>query len=867
MPRKLAVVAAGLTATLAFAGTAYARSYDLVQSDVRVQAGTPDVKVEENITVAFSGAYTFGFRDIPLRDGETIDGISVAEGAREYGPGAPTALEPGGPPNTFGTERLGNKVRIVWRFQAADESRTFTLRYGIRGLAVAYDDVVDVNLKVWGDEWEQSLGRLTATMTGPGNVVRAWGHPVWVRGDVTIEGDRALLRALDVAAGQFVELRALYPRNAFPSTAGMRVVEGNGLGKISDEEQADAAAYERDHDRIEDAIRHPWRPGLVLLALGTIPAFLLAGLVFWRFGREQRTGYDREYEQEPPTETQPALVPVLLRQGGGAGSFEFTATLFDLIRRGFYRSAPTTTERSLWGGLRSELVSDLELTAGDQKQELTPWERNVADVVDSVLDGESERLSRFREEIEDEREEMSERFTAFRESVDTEVGNRRWFVSLGLVPLVVGLLAFAGLGLLLAYLAIDGWRSVYPRWSDVVLLALSVCSFLNAAMLAGALTRRKLWRRRTRAAEVEAERWDAFRRYLTDFPRLDEAPPASLALWERFLVYGIAFGIADRVLQAAHLHMPEELAKASTDLLDLAERRSRLRRELDVDRRSLLGVRVGARTAVLGLGRLRRRLLGRRRRWWRRRRRRLRLSPLDELGLVLAAPQASPGDELHSRSHDEHLAQPLADRVRERAVVRDPSRELDAHGKRRLLLHPGRLGLDEDVTADVRRKRAHDLPDRRGEDVHSPDDEHVVRSPDATHPWCGPAARAGARPHLHVIAGAKPQERRSAMLEMRQDELAGGAVLHRERVPGLGIDQLGVDEAARAEMHSVLLLALPEERDADVADAHRLEDPRAPALLELGAKRRLAAPGLARHEDALDTGLAQVEVLGQVRGI
>ena len=40
------------------------------------------------------------------------------------------------------------------------------------------------------------------------------------------------------------------------------------------------------------------------------------GAVFWFFGREPRTGYDREYEQEPPTDTAPALVPTLLRQGG-----------------------------------------------------------------------------------------------------------------------------------------------------------------------------------------------------------------------------------------------------------------------------------------------------------------------------------------------------------------------------------------------------------------------------------------------------------------------------------------------------------------------------------------------------------------------
>jgi uncharacterized membrane protein len=563
--RRFAVILAGLAAALGLAGPAAARSYELVGSDVRTEIEqTGAVRVEERITVSFSGAYTFGFRDIPLRDGETIHGIAVSEGGRVYRQGAPTELEPGGPPSTYGTEQQDNGERIVWRFQAADESRTFTVRYSIRGLAVAYDDVVDVNLKVWGDEWEQSLGQLTATMTGPANVVRAWGHPVWVRGDVTIAGERSMLRAVSVPAGQFVELRTLYPRAAFPSTARMRVVAGDGLAKIAAEVQADAAAYERDHERIQDALRRPWRTGLALLGLGTLPAFLLGGFVFWRFGRESRTGYDREYEQEPPTETQPALVPVLLRQGGEPGSFEFTATLFDLVRRGYYRSTPTTTEREIWGGLRSEVVSDLELSPGDQTQQLTPWERDAADVVDSVLDGGSERLSRFREEIEDERAAMSERFTHFKTSVDTEVANRGWFASIGAIPLWVGLFVFVGLGVLLAYLAIDGWRSVYPRWGDAVLLALAVCSFLNAAMLTVVLRQRKVWRRRTGDAALEAERWEAFRRYLSDFPRLHEAPPASLALWERFLVYGIAFGIADRVLQAAHLHMPEALAAASS---------------------------------------------------------------------------------------------------------------------------------------------------------------------------------------------------------------------------------------------------------------------------------------------------------------
>ena len=102
-------------------------------------------------------------------------------------------------------------------------------------------------------------------------------------------------------------------------------------------------------------------------------------------------------------------------------------------------------------------------------------------------------------------------------------------------------------GTVLLFLGLHAWRSVYPRWRDVVLVALGVCALVDAALILVGFTQQRLWRRRTIAAETEAERWEAFRRYLTDFPRLQEAPPATLALWERYLVYGIAFGIAERV--------------------------------------------------------------------------------------------------------------------------------------------------------------------------------------------------------------------------------------------------------------------------------------------------------------------------------
>ncbi len=97
-----------------------------------------------------------------------------------------------------------------------------------------------------------------------------------------------------------------------------------------------------------------------------------------------------------------------------------------------------------------------------------------------------------------------------------------------------------------------------------MLLGLGVAALVNAALIVRRPHAAPALAAALAAAEVEAERWEAFRRYLTDFPRLQDAPPATLALWERLLVYGIAFGIAERVLQAAHLAMPEALAQASS---------------------------------------------------------------------------------------------------------------------------------------------------------------------------------------------------------------------------------------------------------------------------------------------------------------
>ena len=58
--------------------------------------------IEERITFSFDGVFAGGYRDIPLREGESISDVFVAEGGERYRPGAPTELGSSGEPGTFG---------------------------------------------------------------------------------------------------------------------------------------------------------------------------------------------------------------------------------------------------------------------------------------------------------------------------------------------------------------------------------------------------------------------------------------------------------------------------------------------------------------------------------------------------------------------------------------------------------------------------------------------------------------------------------------------------------------------------------------------------------------------------------------------
>ena len=204
----------------------------------------------------------------------------------------------------------------------------------------------------------------------PGKILRGWGKPVWVRGDVELVG-----HARDAPRGRRPGASVRRAADLDPSLGVL--LDGRDAGRARERVRSDRrrrskptpTRYGRDQrsDRRSKDASHPHR--LVVLGLAIIPALARSSQPSsgsWAASGGRATTASTSRSRRPIPSRRSCRRS--LRQGGEAGSYEFTATLFDLIRRGVYKAEPTTTERPIWGGLRAETVSDLELSAGKEQE-------------------------------------------------------------------------------------------------------------------------------------------------------------------------------------------------------------------------------------------------------------------------------------------------------------------------------------------------------------------------------------------------------------------------------------------------------------------------------------------------------------------
>jgi len=547
--RRLALAVLALAALLAaalagVAGPAAAKEFsiDFVDIDATVQPDG-DLVVSETRTLTFYGEFSYVYWDLNKKGATAID-VRGAAGPDPGGAGGLTEYVPtqdpnARPPGTFFVADLGSFVRASLFFRLSDTSASFRVDYVARGAARRWDDVAELYWQFVGDQTPLPSGHVHVAIHLPKGVtadqVRAWAHgPLW--GEVRIERDGSVTLSVDdLPENTFVEARVLFPATALaraPRTPGLRE-----QAVLAEEQRlADEANRQRRLARFKVAA---WTAGAVVpLAV----AVVLVVLLYFRYGREPKPTFRAEYLRDVPQPPQPPAMAGLIWRMGGVDRDDFVATVLDLVLRGVIVLEPLVREKKRLLGRDEERTYRLVLRR-ERLEGLLPYERQLVDLLFRTLgDGDEAVVADLKKRAESRRDAVAREWQEWKGAVQSEGRRRRFFDPTADRMAAVGA----------TVAAIAGVMSVAGAvFSGLLWLA-------AGAPLAGLLLwgSRAIRRRSTEAAELHAQ-LAALRRYLKDFGRLQEKPPEAVVLWEQFLVYATMFGIADEVVEALKVRLPE----------------------------------------------------------------------------------------------------------------------------------------------------------------------------------------------------------------------------------------------------------------------------------------------------------------------
>lgn len=499
------------------------KSYDISSADIFV-----DVKdngllvVNESYVYDFTGQFNGVYREIPLKDGESIENLSV------HADGAYTKLE-----QTNEDGLLKIKVYLYTdeglSEPISDKSVKIYYNYDFVNVTKVYNDVGELQFKVLGDDWDQDIHNFNAKIQFPGDgKLEYWINPASISVNQSWDKNVLSISTDSISSDEYIEVRAIIPLADFSNPIYARHINENGYDKILEiqENYQNEVNFENTVDFVV--------PILLILTL------IYPVAVYMKYGREPKVKNDLEYMHEPPSEENPVFVDAMFSTKSDVGKSTnngIQAAIMEMIDDGQIKLVDKNVEKKTLKLILPTNIQALNHYERDIVNLLKPFEEDgVVDLknIDNMLGTsfEKKEFSRKKEQIK--KDYYKEDIEPIFENYFIDKGSMRLkFYSIFLIIASVFYLSY----LLLSNLNIN----IIYYIISVMLIIISVVIFMLPNRIGGRWTEKGI---------EEFNEWKAFERFLNDFSLIKEHPPESIAIWNKYLVYATAFGNADAVKEA-----------------------------------------------------------------------------------------------------------------------------------------------------------------------------------------------------------------------------------------------------------------------------------------------------------------------------
>lgn len=404
-----------------------------------------------------------------------------------------------------------------------NERKEFIFRYNLTRGVTVYRDIAQLNRKMVGKDWQNSIGNISVTVNLPENVkkddIYAFGHGPLTGNIEILDGKSVRYTLNDYRPGEFLEVNLLFPKNILTSFNPLLMKNKSALKEILDMEGK--LAKEANDARKRAIIG--FYLGRVVLVLAV--AWWLFLVVFIYLKNSKRYKVENEYGEyfrELPDDYSPSIAGTLVSRNLYPSGRELFAMLLDLVRKGHLKleeGEKTTTLILQESG--KPLSEEEKFILNWYIRELGDGEKIVLESVEASIKGRGGA------------KEFNRNYERWRTIVYSDMLKKnlkmdkrdKFSTSLGIFT---GIAYFIGGGMLVVYFQ-----------SELFILMI----LLGFILLPYTFSRK----RASLEKEKAISRWEAFKKFLVDYSNLEEAKLASIELWEHYFVYAVALGVAEKV--------------------------------------------------------------------------------------------------------------------------------------------------------------------------------------------------------------------------------------------------------------------------------------------------------------------------------
>ena len=465
----------------------------------------------------------------------------------------------------YGLINNDGDFEIAWGVGLDDgeDTRTYEISYTVEGAVGRYSDYDELYWQFVGDDFEIDAKKITGTITLPQSVenkddIRVWGHTKGLNGEIyAIDNNKIEFTINNFKAGTYVEIRTL-----FPTTVLTGEVERVYEHPILDIALEDETIWAKEANRARN--ERMLFIGAFYIAVVVIGILLIINTIkkikVIKTRKEKKPSQEIIYFREVPrADSSPAEAVYLEEETktdinpNRIGRI-FSATLLKFSLEKLIEIKDEKNEKGK-DEISIKLLNKEGILALENKDEkaigkflISAFESQedgiltVKELEKFIKKSPSMKLMDLQEDIKQgTRIKLLDKKLIDKEEQDKyakESGAQAMFIALFVLYICMAFAIVEGLG----NLTILGC------------VIFTIIMFLNIVVRGIAISKLNIF---TQEGIDEIEKWKGLKKYMQEFSLLDKREVPEIAIWEHFLVYATAFGIADKVLEQLKIVYPD----------------------------------------------------------------------------------------------------------------------------------------------------------------------------------------------------------------------------------------------------------------------------------------------------------------------